>query len=595
VAALLAFAFVSGIVTILSPCILPVLPVVLSGGVAGGKARPLGVVAGFVASFSTFTLALTAIVEAVGVSPDVLRIVAVALIAAFGLVMAVPALRGLFERAVVRIAGLASRQRGGGAPRSGFWAGLPVGVGLGLVWTPCVGPIMASVVSLALTQRVDGGAVAITLAYALGTSIPMLAVMVGGRALLERVPGLKRNAGRIQQGFGVLMIAVAVSIAFGLDRRLQAAILDVLPNYGAGLTRLEQAAPVREALAARDGATEPGSGSGDSPGKAEAFRGAPSDPADWPKAGRLADYGEAPEFVTGGRWLDADGGAAAARTLASLRGRVVVVDFWTYSCINCVRTIPYLRTWHEAYRELGLTIVGVHTPEFEFEKNPGNVERAMRDLEVAWPVLQDNAYAQWKAYGNRYWPAKYFIDARGRVRYFHFGEGSYGESERVIRALLEEAGTTVGEPVSGGEAKLASRTPETYLGSLRGTGPVGASARPGEPLDYRSARRPANGEWTLDGRWTIAGEYAVPETAGALELGFHARDVFLVVEPEGPGGSIEVLVDGRPAADTADARAGVLAPVESRMYHLVRLAAAGPHVLRLAVKGRLRLFAFTFG
>ncbi len=255
-AALLAFAFVSGIVTILSPCILPVLPVVLSGGVAGGRARPLGVVAGFVASFSIFTLALTAIVQAVGVSPDALRIVAVVLIAAFGLVMAVPALRDLFERAVSRLAGLASRGRAGGVRKAGFWAGLPVGIGLGLVWTPCVGPIMASVVSLALTQRVDGGAVAITLAYALGTSIPMLAVMIGGRTLLERVPGLKRNAGRIQQGFGVLMIAVAVSIAFGLDRRLQAAILDVLPNYGAGLTRLEQAAPVREALAAREGASD---------------------------------------------------------------------------------------------------------------------------------------------------------------------------------------------------------------------------------------------------------------------------------------------------------------------------------------------------
>ena len=250
-AALLVFAFVSGIVTILSPCILPVLPIVLSGGVAGGKARPLGVVTGFVASFSAFTLALTALVQALGVSPDALRIVAVVLIAAFGLVMAIPALRDLFERAVSRLAGLAGGQRGGGAPRSGFWAGLPVGVGLGLVWTPCVGPIMASVVSLALTQRVDGGAVAITLAYALGTSLPMFAVMAGGRALLERVPGLKRNAGRIQQVFGVLMIAVAVSIAFGIDRRLQAAILDVFPNYGAGLTRLEEAAPVREALAAR--------------------------------------------------------------------------------------------------------------------------------------------------------------------------------------------------------------------------------------------------------------------------------------------------------------------------------------------------------
>ena len=221
----------------------------------------------------------------------------------------------------------------------------------------------------------------------------------------------------------------------------------------------------------------------------------------------------------------------------------------------------------------------------------------MRDLGIAWPVVQDNAYALWNAYGNRYWPAKYFIDARGRVRYFHFGEGSYAESERVIRALLEEAGATRGrQPFRARDERLSSRTPETYLGHLRGAGPVG---RPGCGRGIRPSTvppaDPGNGEWTLEGRWTIAGEYAATETTGVLELGFHARDVFLVIEPEGPGGTLEVLVDGMRAADTADVRGGVLAPSESRLYHLVRLEAAGPHVLRLAVKGRLRLFAFTFG
>jgi cytochrome c biogenesis protein CcdA/thiol-disulfide isomerase/thioredoxin len=592
-AALLGFAFLSGVVTILSPCILPVLPVVLSGGVGGGKARPFGVVAGFAASFTLFTLALTAIVQALGVSPDVLRVAAVVLIAAFGVVMAVPKLRELFERATARVAGLAARgSRGGrrGAPRSGFWAGLPVGVGLGLVWTPCVGPIMASVISLALTRRVDGGAVAITLAYALGTSVPMLAVMVGGRALLERLPGLKRNAGRIQQVFGVLMVAVAVLIATGLDRRLQAALLAAFPNYGAGLTRIEEADAVRAALAARAGR---GPGAGEAPGGAGLFRGASADPADWPRTGVAGDYGLAPEIVTTGRWFNVpavDGGvtsdpAAKARlTMGDLRGKVVIVDFWTYSCVNCVRTIPYLRRWYEAYRDDGLAIVGVHAPEFEFEKDPDNLARAMRDLGVTWPVVQDNDFAQWQAYGNRYWPAKYVIDATGRVRYFHFGEGDYGATEQVVRSLLEEAGATVGETVSGADGRRSARTPETYLGSLRGVPP----RSPG-------AKAPGNGEWTLEGRWTVEEEYVVPGEAGVLELGFDARDVFLVIEPEAAGGSIEVTVDGATVPDTDDVRAGRLAPGESRMYHLVRLDRAGPHVLRLAVKGRLRLFAFTFG
>jgi cytochrome c biogenesis protein CcdA/thiol-disulfide isomerase/thioredoxin len=592
VAVLLAFAFLSGVVTILSPCILPILPVVLSGGVGGGKARPFGVVAGFAASFTFFTLALTAIVQALGVPADALRIVAVVLIAAFGLVMAVPVLRGLFERLTVRVAGLASRRRTGGAPRSGFWAGLAVGVGLGLVWTPCVGPIMASVITLALTQRVDGGAVAITLAYALGTSVPMLVVMVGGRALLARVPGLQRSSGRVQQVFGVLMIGVAVIIAFGLDRRLQAALLAAFPNYGAGLTRLEDTTPVRQALAARGGrgSVRADTGGGGGGGSAAVFSGAPDDPSLWPAPGTLGDYGLAPEMVTNGRWFnlppDLAGGSTDGThlTMASLRGKVVIIDFWTYSCVNCVRTIPFLRRWYEAYRNEGLVIVGVHAPEFEFEKNSGNLARALRDLGVSWPVVQDNDFAEWNAWGNRYWPAKYVVDARGRVRFYHFGEGAYAETERVIRALLAESGAAVGAAVSGPDDRLSARTPETYLGSLRGSPAVGRGAAP-----------PANGQWTLEGAWRVEGEYVVSEGAGVLELGFDARDVFLVIEPEGSGGRIDVAVDGKPGPDTADVRSGRLLPLESRMYHLVRLERAGPHVLRLAVKGRLRLFAFTFG
>jgi len=264
-AALLAFAFVSGIVTILSPCILPVLPILLAGGVSGGRARPLGIVAGFVVSFAVFTLTLTAIVQVIGIPAGVLRIVAVVVIAAFGLVLVVPRLQHAFERLTSRIAG---RGASGGGPvemqgAGGFLGGLPVGLSLGLVWTPCVGPIMASVIGLALTRQIDGGAVFITMAYTLGTSIPMLGVMLGGRALLARVPVLRRNTARIQKAFGVLMIVVGVAIGFGLDRRLQTAILRGFPNYGAGLTAVENAEPVERALEARE-APETG---GESPGR----------------------------------------------------------------------------------------------------------------------------------------------------------------------------------------------------------------------------------------------------------------------------------------------------------------------------------------
>jgi len=602
-AVLLAFAFVSGMITILSPCILPVLPIVLSGGVSGGRARPFGVIAGFAASFTVFTLTLSTLVQAFHVPADALRAVAVALIVAFGLVMLVPKLRDGFE---LLASGLAnwSRPRAGAVsakPRLGFWSGLPIGLSLGLVWTPCVGPIMASVISLALARQVDGGSALIALSYTLGTSIPMLAVMIGGRALLARIPWLARNAAGIQKGFGVVMIVVGVAIGFGWDRRFQTAVLAALPGYGAGLTAIELAAPVQGALAARESVAVAQAAATDADA---VFSGAPGMVPQ--KKGVPGDYGRAPSFVTRGQWFNTEAIAAPRGETAAkgsppldmdgLRGKVVLVDFWTYSCINCVRTIPYLKAWHQAYKDRGLVIVGVHTPEFEFEKSPSNVARAIKELGVAWPVVLDNDYAQWNAYGNHYWPAHYFIDAKGRVRYFHFGEGEYDASERVIKALLEEAGASVGRSVSKPAPDTAAGTAETYLGYARGRGFASAvHPVPDAVAEYRPARPPGNGEWNLEGKWTIAGQYVVPERSGSLALGFQARNVYLVIEPEAPGGSIEVRVDGRPGRETADVRNGVLAPAESRLYHLVALDQPGGHVLTLHVTGRLRLFAFTFG
>jgi cytochrome c biogenesis protein CcdA/thiol-disulfide isomerase/thioredoxin len=589
-AVLLAFAFVSGIVTILSPCILPVLPIVLAGSVGRGKARPLGVVAGFVVSFAAFTLGLTAIVRVLGLPSDVLRYVAVVLLVLLGFVMLVPRLRQGFEGLASRIAGRVRTGSPGasaaaGAPPPGFWRGLPVGFTLGLVWAPCVGPIMASVIALALTGTVDGAAVLITLSYTLGTAIPMFAVMLGGRALLSRVPWLARNMAGIQRAFGALMILIGVVIALGWDRQFQSAILRAFPRYGTGLTALEDTSPVRNALEVRGTAS-------DSPVS-------PSSGASWPslEQGVLDDYGPAPGLVAGGPWFNTSG--QSELSLAGLRGKVVLVDFWTYSCVNCVRTIPYLQAWYGAYRDLGLVILGVHTPEFEFEKKTANLERAIRELGVSWPVVQDNDYTQWRAYGNHYWPAHYLIDASGHLRYVHYGEGRYEESERVIRRLLREAGANPGRALSQREPRLAARTPETYLGWDRTTGFV--STR--QPLleqvaEYQLGDVPGNGEWALSGSWVIDGSYV--ESSGSpggseLQLGFNARKVYLVIEPQEPGGSVEVRVDGRIAGDTADVRAGVLSPQNSRLYQLVDLSSAGDHLLELRVEGKMRLFAFTFG
>jgi cytochrome c biogenesis protein CcdA/thiol-disulfide isomerase/thioredoxin len=603
---LLVFAFVSGVITILSPCILPVLPIVLAGGSSGGKARPFGVISGFVVSFSFFTLALSAIVQALGVPADAMRYVAIVLIVLFGVVMLVPKLRELFDVAVSRIA---SRGGGPGAgrprskPKAGFWGGIPVGLSLGLVWTPCVGPIMASVISLALSQKVTGGSVFVTLAYTLGTAIPMLAVMLGGRALIAKVPALSRNAGNIQRVFGVVMILMGAALVFQWDRQVQTAILRAFPSYGSGLTAIENVAPVKSALAARS--LSPGGSSGPTTSEAvnvaavasSVFSGAPND------SPSLGDYGMAPAFLASGPWFNTEAPTAgipapsAPLKLESLRGKVVLVDFWTYSCINCIRTIPYLKTWYAAYKDKGLVIVGVHSPEFAFEKVSANVSRAMRDLGVTWPVVQDNDYSQWKAYGNQYWPAHYFIDAKGRVRYWHFGEGEYAESEAVIKKLLAEAGAAVDKNiVSAAPVQLAALTPETYLGYERGKGFASAvNPEPDKAIDYRPARVPAQGEWNLRGTWTITGQYIAPRSSGTLWLGFNAKDVYLVAEPADGGGSITAYLDGAPTADTADFRAGIAKPDASRLYHVVGLPQGGAHVLKLEVNGSVKLFSFTFG
>ncbi len=490
----------------------------------------------------------------------------------------------------------------GPAPRArnGYWSGTLVGLSLGLVWTPCVGPIMASVISLAVTQHVDGGSVFITLAYTLGTSIPMLAVMVGGRALLTRVPALTRNSVTIQRVFGAVMIFIAVAIGLGWDRQFQAAVLRAFPNYGSGLTAVETTSPVKTALKTREQSVAPQTAMRAAAG---VFNGAPDTV---PANAQLGEYGLAPEFLTKGQWFNTEGlapaggmtpqGGSMPLTMAALRGKVVVIDFWTYSCVNCVRTLPYLKAWYDTYHDKGLVIIGVHTPEFEFERNPANVARAIAALGVDWPVVQDNDYLQWNAYANQYWPAHYFIDAKGHVRYFHFGEGEYDVGERVIQELLQDAGASVAGLVSKPAPQIDAQTPETYLGYDRGSGFTSSvNPVPDKPVAYKPGAALGVGDWSLDGTWTMTPQYIVPTAGGTLQMKFNAKNVFLVIEPQAGGGSVQVDVDGAPPADTPDVKAGVLRPNQSRLYQLVGLGAAGTHELRLKVSGELRLFAFTFG
>ena len=570
---LIVFAFLAGIVTILSPCILPVLPIVLSSSIGGGKRRPFGVVAGFVASFTFFTLFLTLIVKAFGVRADGLRTLSIVIIFLFGVSLLVPQFQALSERLFSRLSGFMPRSQ----ERQGFMGGLLVGISIGLLWTPCVGPILASVIALALTGEVTGTSVAITFAYALGTAIPMLAILFGGRRLLTKVPFLSKNGARIQKAFGVLMIATAVAIYFNADRTFQTYILEKLPGYGTGLTKIEEIPAVTRALRVLQ--AQPNS---EDLGK--------------PMFEMLDVEGTAPDFIAGGQWLN-----SPPLTLAELKGKVVLVDFWTYTCINCIRTLPYVQSWHEKYAGQGLVVVGVHTPEFEFEKNADNVKKAIADFGLTYPVMQDNEFATWRAYNNRYWPAKYLIDAKGNLRYHHFGEGRYDETEEVIQKLLTEAGFKVADqPVANPSNEIQARTPELYLGY--GRIQYLASPEPlvkDSPAAYSAPGNLPQNFFSYQGIWELGEERANPSEGSGLRLNFEAKNVFLVISPKQGSGRFEVLLDGE-RVNSSDAGEDVVdgtVVVESdRLYDLIHLQTPGRHLLELRfLDGNLALFAFTFG
>jgi cytochrome c biogenesis protein CcdA/thiol-disulfide isomerase/thioredoxin len=454
---LIAFAFLAGLVTILSPCILPLLPLVLATGSGGGKLRPPGVIAGLVVSFAVFTLILTALVAALGIPAGALRWVAVGALALFGLALLIPAFGARLEPVFGWLAGL-----GAGRGGSGLVGGLGLGATLGLVWAPCAGPILASVIVLAATQGVTPLMAAISLAYAVGAGVPLLAVAAGGRAVVARVRrGLGGTGVRLQQGLGALLLLTCLFIATGQDLRLQTVAGSILPgDWTATLTAIEDQPVVRQELDQLRGDTTvavvpdhpaapalaevPAAMSNDTPVSPSETPVPPTMPPAAPTAPRppvvaaprlnLPDLGPAAERAGTGQWFNSE-----PTTMAALRGHVVIVDFWTFACYNCNNTLPYIKSWYDKYADQGLVILGVHTPEFAYEHQAANVADAIAQKGIKFPVVQDNDYQTWRAYKNHYWPAFYFVDDKGRIRHTHIGEGAYDESEQVIRQLLVEA------------------------------------------------------------------------------------------------------------------------------------------------------------
>ncbi len=378
----LGLAGAAGVATVASPCVLPMLPLLLGaavGDVRASRSRPLFIVLGFVLAFSATALLFGSSVRVLGVSQEALRQGAIVVLWAFGALLLWPA---LFERVMAPMGGVANwaAQRG---MRPGPWGGLGLGLTLGLLWTPCAGPVLASILALIAVQTDTTQAAALLLAYSLGSAVPMLAIAYGGQAVLQRTRSLAQHAGRIRQGFGVVVIVVASAMQWGWDTTAAAWLSNLAPASSAAQS--------------------------DSAGLGE----------------------PAPEFAGISTWLN-----SPPLTMQGLRGKVVLVDFWTYACINCVRTLPHLTRWHERYADQGLVIVGVHTPEFSFERDTGNVQAAIARHGIRYPVAQDNGFRTWSAYRNQYWPAVYLIDREGRVVFKHVGDADQEAIEKQIQSVL---------------------------------------------------------------------------------------------------------------------------------------------------------------
>jgi cytochrome c biogenesis protein CcdA/thiol-disulfide isomerase/thioredoxin len=543
---LIGIGLAAGFITAISPCVLPVLPIIFAGGATGGSRKPFAIIAGLVLSFSAFTLFGVWLLKRLGLPEDVLRDIAIGLLFLVAATLLFPKVEELVQRPFLRLT-----RRPGGDLGGGFL----LGASLGLVFVPCAGPVLAAITVVGATQEVGARSIVLTFAYAVGAAIPMLLVAFGGRSAMN---ALRPHAHRIRQGLGVVVALTALAIALNVDRHFQTAI----PGYTEALQeKVEQSDRAQSELRKVRGNTR-----------------------EFASSSSLRDFGEAPQLAGLTNWINSD-----PLMLRKLRGKVVLVDFWTYSCINCLRTLPHVKAWYRTYRNRGLVVLGVHTPEFAFEHVPGNVEGAVQRLGIKYPVALDNDYATWNAFQNQYWPAKYLVDRQGHLRYYHPGEGQYDETEARIRTLLGESAEML--PVANRLADRTPRTPltpESYLGYAR----IARFAQLRQLdrdhdrfADYEFPQRElARDELAYDGTWRVGPEQIVAGLGARLRLAFTARKVFLVL---GGDGNVRVLLDGK--------QRRVVRVNGSRLYTLLSLPKLREGLLELRFDPGVRGYAFTFG
>ena len=617
---LFVLAYLGGVLTIVSPCILPVLPFVFARAGQPFLRSTLPMMLGMAATFAgVATLAAVGGGWAVQAN-EYGRYVAIVLLAVFGVILLFPALSDYLTRPLgARLSQSADQNtRSGG---SAVAASLLLGVATGLLWAPCAGPVLGLILTGAALQGANVGTTLLLLAYALGAATSLaLALLIGGKVY----QAMKRSLGVgewLRRGVGVAVLTAVVAIALGLDTGFltQASLASTNALEQGLVDKFHQQQTADNAGGSMKSVLMPAGGGGSMSMTANNQMMMTGNPATMsgntmmmamkPKgaAEQLPVEGQMPPLDGAVQWLN-----STPLTVEQLKGKVVLVDFWTYSCINCLRAIPYVKAWAEKYKDQGLVVIGVHSPEFAFEKNVDNVKKAISDLGVTYPVAVDNDYAIWRAFDNEYWPAHYFIDAKGQVRHHHFGEGDYDQSERIIQQLLAEAGKTgvssdiVDVKATGAEAASDAanvQSPETYVGYQRSENFVDDKGTINDAAHDYVAVTPKLNEWGLTGNWTVGPELASLNAAdGSIYYRFHARDLHLVLGPGADGKPVrfKVTVDGKAPGDAhgvdtdADGNGTVTG---QRLYQLVREAGpVGDHTFEIHfLDPGVQAFAFTFG
>jgi len=546
-----------GLITGISPCVLPVLPVIfLTGGVDGAsesasRARPFLVIFGLVLSFSVFTLIGSILLSLLNLPGDVIRWVGLVVLVVLGVGLIVPRVGHLLERPFSSIP-----QREVSTDASGFILGLA----LGAVYVPCAGPVLAAITVAGATGRVGAETLLLTVCFAVGTAVPLLVFALAGRGVAARVKAFRTRERGLRIAAGVVMIALAVGLVFNLPDILQRAI----PDYTSALQKAAGGQDELAALAEGDSPTATIEGCVES-------------------ASALVDCGPAPEFAGITSWLNSE-----PLTLAGLKGGVVLVDFWAYSCINCQRATPHLTAWDDAYRDAGLTIVGVHAPEYAFEEVEANVVAGGERLGIHYPVALDNDFATWDAYVNAYWPAKYLIDADGEIRHIHYGEGGYEETEALIRELLVAANPDVVLPpateVPDESPVSAEQTPEIYFNVLRVNEYRGNGRYQEGTANYEFPSVQHENSFALDGEWTADEQGITAHESSSIRLEYYGEHVYLNV-----GGSGTLTV-----TDASGTRV-ITVSGEPNIYDLVERSSAGRGLVTVTLSPGLEAYSFTFG